>query len=222
MSLQKFSNNAESALAAGISLGATSFSVASGQGARFPTLSAGQYFYVRLGTDSNNEVVKVTARSTDAFTCEATTSAWSADDSVKLTVSAQMLGDLAQAVGGGQVLTDHELKDYSETVSTPTISSNSLTLNIENGNVFSIAHNANITTLTLGNPSATGKACSFTLILKQDATGGRTINWPASVKWGGGAAPTLTTTANAVNILTFVTIDAGTTWYGMLGGAGFA
>lgn len=222
MSKQRFTNNAESALASGISSGAVSFSVASGHGARFPSLTAGQYFYVRLGTDAVNEVVKVTARSTDTFTCDATTSAWSASDSVKLTVSAQTLGDFAQAVGGGQVLNDHELKDYSETVATPTISANALTLNIENGNVFSVTQDANITTLTLSNPSATGKACSFTLILKQDATGGRTISWPSAVKWGGGVAPTLTTTANAVNILTFITIDAGTTWYGMLGGAGFA
>lgn len=222
MSKQRFTNNAESTLAAGIGPGATSFSVASGHGARFPSLSAGQYFYVRLGTDSSNEVVKITARSTDAFTCDATAGAWSTNDSVKLTVSAQTLEAFAQAVGGGQVLNDHELKDYSETVTTPAISSNTLTLNIENGNVFSIAHNANITTLTISNPSATGKSCSFTLILKQDSGGGKTITWPAAVKWAGGAAPTLTTTANAVNILTFITIDAGTTWYGMLGGAGFA
>ena len=222
MSKQRFANNAESVLAAGISAGATSFSVATGEGARFPSLSAGQYFYVRLGTDSTNEVVKVTARSTDAFTCEATAGAWSSGDAVKQTVTAQMLGDFAQAEGGGQVLNDHELKDYSETTTTPTISTGTLTLNIENGNVFDVAHNANITTLTISNPSATGKTCSFTLFLTQDGTGGRTITWPAAVKWAGGSAPVLVTTANAVNLLTFVTKNAGTTWYGMLGGAGFA
>jgi hypothetical protein len=112
------------------------------------------------------------------------------------------------------------LKDYAETRTTPSISSNTLTLDIENGNVFEITHNSNITTLTISNPPATGNAGSFKLILKQDATGGRTIAWPAAVKWAGGVAPTLTTTANAINILTFLTTDAGTKWYGFLNGAG--
>lgn len=222
MSLQQFSNNAESKLDAAISTGATSFSVISGQGVRFPSLSVGQYFYVRLGTDSSNEVVKVTARSTDAFTCEATSGAWEAGSDVKLTVSSQMLGVFVQSPGGGQVLQDHELKDYAETMTAPEISSGALTLNLENGNVFSVAHNANITSLTISNPPASGKAGSFVLILTQDGSGGRTITWPSSVKWGGGVAPTLTTTINAVNLLTFITVNGGTSWYGMLGGAGFA
>ena len=35
----------------------------------------------------------------------------------------------------------------------------------------------------------------ITLVLKQDATGSRTVTWPAGVLWPGGAAPTLTATA---------------------------
>ena len=35
----------------------------------------------------------------------------------------------------------------------------------------------------------------FTMSLKQDGTGSRTATWPATVKWAGGTAPTLTTTA---------------------------
>lgn len=112
------------------------------------------------------------------------------------------------------VLQRAEIKDYSETVTAPTIATNVLTLNLENGNVFDVSHNANITTLTISNPPASGKAGSFTLILTQDATGGRTITFPASVKWSGGTAPTLTTTLNKKNILTFFTVDAGTTWFG--------
>jgi hypothetical protein len=37
--------------------------------------------------------------------------------------------------------------------------------------------------------------------LDQDGTGSRTVTWPASVKWPGGVAPTLTTTASAVDII---------------------
>jgi hypothetical protein len=54
---------------------------------------------------------------------------------------------------------------------------------------------------------------SFTLALVQDATGSRTVTWPASVKWPGGTAPTLTTTANKTDVFSFVCVD-GTNWIG--------
>ena len=63
------------------------------------------------------------------------------------------------------ILQRPEFKDYSETVSNPSISAGALTLNIENGNVFNVTWNANITSLVIQNPSLTGKACSFTLYL---------------------------------------------------------
>lgn len=37
----------------------------------------------------------------------------------------------------------------------------------------------------------------------QDATGGRTVTWPATVKWSNATQPTWTTTAAAVNIANF-------------------
>lgn len=40
------------------------------------------------------------------------------------------------------------------------------------------------------------------------------ITWPASVKWAGGSAPTLTTTGT--DIIGFLTEDGGTTWYGIV------
>jgi hypothetical protein len=43
--------------------------------------------------------------------------------------------------------------------------------------------------------------CSVTLKLIQDGTGSRTVTWPSSVKWSGGTAPTLTTTAGKVDII---------------------
>ena len=61
----------------------------------------------------------------------------------------------------------------------------------------------------------TSEVGSLELVLKQDATGSRTVTWPASVKWSGGA-PSLSTAANAVDRLVFVTYDCGTTWYGDL------
>lgn len=57
--------------------------------------------------------------------------------------------------------------------------------------------------------------CNLLLKLVQDATGSRTATWPATVKWPSGTAPTLTTTANAIDIVTFY--YDGTNYYGQTG-----
>lgn len=60
--------------------------------------------------------------------------------------------------------------------------------------------------------TAPGSPTSLVFKLVQDATGSRTVTWPAAVKWSGGTAPTLTTTANKVDIITFY--YDGTTYFG--------
>lgn len=76
------------------------------------------------------------------------------------------------------------------------------------------------TACSLTFPSVTnGVGVSFTLHLRQDGIGSRTVNWPANVKWAGGVAPVLTTAAGGLDIFTFYTIDGGATWYGFLAGS---
>lgn len=57
---------------------------------------------------------------------------------------------------------------------------------------------------------AAGK--SFKLVLRQDATGSRTVTWPGTVKWPAATAPTITATASHWDIYDF--IAAGTNWLG--------
>ena len=58
---------------------------------------------------------------------------------------------------------------------------------------------------TLDAPSNQVAGATYILIVKQDGTGSRTLNTSASAyKFPGGTAPTLSTGANAVDILTFV------------------
>lgn len=60
---------------------------------------------------------------------------------------------------------------------------------------------------------AAGK--SFLLIQKQDGTGSRTVTWPSvtnPVKWPGGTAPTLTSTASKADVFAFT--SDGTNWIG--------
>ncbi len=56
----------------------------------------------------------------------------------------------------------------------------------------------------------------FTLILRQDGSGGNSVTWPASVKWHSATAPTILTTGSAVHVLEFLTVNTGTTWRGFL------
>lgn len=65
----KFTNNASATLASSINSSVTSISLSTGQGALFPSLGAGEFFYATLVDSSNNlEIVQVTARSTDSLT----------------------------------------------------------------------------------------------------------------------------------------------------------
>jgi hypothetical protein len=65
----KVTNNAYGTLSAGISTSDTTITLDSGQGSRFPTLGAGDYFFATLIDTANNlEIVKVTARSSDSMT----------------------------------------------------------------------------------------------------------------------------------------------------------
>ena len=126
---------------------------------------------------------------------------------------------------GAQNLQDNELiraklRDYSETVSSPTISAGTLTLNLETSNIFTVSLNAAITTLTISNPPASGSGGSFTLIFTADGTP-RSVTWPASIKWAGGTAPTITSASGKVDSFAFFTSDGGTTWQGYVGGQNF-
>lgn len=60
--------------------------------------------------------------------------------------------------------------------------------------------------------SAPPGPCSLLLKLVQDGTGSRTVTWPAAVHWSGGSAPTLTTTLNKVDVITFY--YDGSTYFG--------
>jgi hypothetical protein len=62
----------------------------------------------------------------------------------------------------------------------------------------------------------------MTLVLTQDATGSRSATWPASVKWPGGVAPTLTTTPGKTDIVTLITYDQGAAWRGFTSGLNYA
>ena len=108
-----------------------------------------------------------------------------------------------------------EIKDYAESVNAiGSTGGGTQDIDLTLGNVVSATVDTSANTLTFSNPSATGKSCSFTLILTNG--GSQTVNWPTTVDWAGGSAPTLT--SSGIDVLTFFTLDAGTIWYGFPAG----
>lgn len=76
-------------------------------------------------------------------------------------------------------------------------------------------------TFTLSGASA-GRVTTLELYLTQDGTGSRTVTWPAAVKWDGGTAPTLSTTAGTIDCIVLRTVNGGTTWLANMAGKGYA
>ena len=68
------------------------------------------------------------------------------------------------------------------------------------GNNFSLTLGTNA---TLVNPSNQTAGQSGTIVVTQDGTGSRTLSYGSNWKWPGGSAPTLTTTANAVDVIAY-------------------
>ena len=94
---------------------------------------------------------------------------------------------------------------------TPTASQ---TLTLANGNEFYLTL-ANSTTLTFTTTGLySGYNYTFTFYCLQSGAGSFTITWPASIKWSGGFAPSLTTQTAKMDIITMMTRDGGTTFYG--------
>lgn len=99
-------------------------------------------------------------------------------------------------------------------------SGSALTLNpTVTGYIKTITLTANCTFTLTG--ATAGTLTVLELILTQDATGGRTVTWPGSVRWSGGV-PVLTTTANGVDRLVLSSYDGGTIWYGDVIGKAYA
>ena len=106
----KVANNAFGTLNAGITDSDTTIVLQAGEGARFPSLSAGDYFYATLIDTTNNlEIVKVTARSTDTMTVvrgqdSTTARAFSTNDRFELRPVAALFTEFAERATTGKAI----------------------------------------------------------------------------------------------------------------------
>jgi hypothetical protein len=157
----------------------------------------------RIGLDDGTDKLEIGAGS-----AHGTTTAIAVDSAADMIIGGYINFQDEQAIRP-------EIKDYAETVNAiGGTGGGTQDIDVTAGNVVTATVDSSTNTFTFSNPSANGKACSFTLILTNG--GSQTVNWPGSVDWAGGSAPSLT--SSGVDILTFTTVDAGTIWYGFAAG----
>jgi hypothetical protein len=112
----------------------------------------------------------------------------------------------------------------TQTLTNKTLTNPTVTDYVETANVLGVLGATRILSLSSGTiiTATLGESCTFTmptatagksfvLLLKQGSAGGYTATF-TSVKWSVTGAPTITATANKMDILTFVA--DGTNWYG--------
>ena len=186
---------------AGLSMGGQTISSSTWNG----SLITGTYGGTGVNNGSNTITLGGSLTTSGAFT---TTFTATANTSVTLPTT----GTLATLAGSetftNKTLTNPTVTAYLETAPSITNSSTAVTLSLSSGTVLSYTLTGNCT-FTM--PTATS-GTSFIVKLIQDGTGSRTATF-TGVKWPGGTAPTITTTATTgLDILSFVCINS--VWYG--------
>lgn len=105
------------------------------------------------------------------------------------------------------VMGDITAKRYKLTMPSTISAASTTTIDLSTGNVFTVSMGMNISTLNLTNPGLGTYLIKFV----QDATGSRDVSFPVAWKWAGGLVPSLTNTANKLDIVTL--IYDGSTYY---------
>jgi hypothetical protein len=109
------------------------------------------------------------------------------------------------------LVTRPKFKDYSLQAVVKTSVSATTTLDLTEGNFFTVLAGGS-TTYVFANPpvsSANGPAAGG-FVLELQNGGAATVTWPSTVDWPGGTAPTLTT--SGYDVIVCITDDGGTNW----------
>ena len=137
--------------------------------------------------------------------------------------------DMGITFGGTINCQDHELtrpklKDYNETFHDVGDINASTAFDFNNGNVQKCKVTGTDTgsqiVFSLSNPPASGIAGSMTVLFEQGNAHGD-VAFHSSIEFPGGNTPSLTATSSKMDIISFLTVDGGTTYYAFVGGINF-
>jgi hypothetical protein len=119
----------------------------------------------------------------------------------------------------GNSIVEAEIKDYSETVHTiGNVTGSSLLVNVNNGNIQTFTKYVSDGGIVSGSFFNAGTGSVTMTLIMTDAGTGDGFTFPSAI-WAGGNVPSYS--ASGTDIITFNTIDGGTSWYGFVGGLGF-
>lgn len=161
-----------------------------------------------MATQNALNNIGVTQAAADNSTKLATTNY--ADRAVLNSLAATNTWSAKQAFSAGQYVSNGAIE---EAVYSNGNSGTSLAVNLDNGNLQSVTITGAVA-ITMTTPTHPGK---FTLIVTQDGTGH--IYSLTGIKWASGTAPTYSTAASKIDVISI--IYDGTNYYGM-GGIAFA
>jgi hypothetical protein len=102
-----------------------------------------------------------------------------------------------------------------DNVTALTISSGAVNIDCALGDYFTLALNANVTSITFSNLPGSGKGATKMIRITQDTTA-RTVAWPSSFKWADGTAGAVSTASGAIDVLAITTFNNGAAWHATL------
>lgn len=213
-----FTNNAETTLYSTLLIAEVSAEIPSGDAALFPDPSANiQYFMATLSDATDVEHVRVTVVTTgapaDTFTIVraqegSVAKEWPAGTKVQLRNTAAILQECSRYAA--------EIQSFETALGSGI---NAYNVSPETGLCGKLT--LNDTNVTINLPASYdlpgADKLRLTILVQQGAGGSLTADWASSdggtLYSPGGAFPTLTATADAIDVFTWVTIDGGVNWY---------
>jgi hypothetical protein len=178
------------------------------------TVTTGWSFHIVNNSTGNlsvqssgaNAVINIVSGTTAMCTCILASGTTEASWEAGLTDFSTSTGTGSVVLSTSPTIANATINAYTESVLVVGNTGNAVTLNIANATLITATLTANCTFTMPGNTA--GK--SFVLML---STGNGSFTGTfTGVRWSGNTAPTITTTANRLDILTF--IANGSAWYG--------
>jgi len=161
----------------------------------------------RGGTGAGTLTGYLMGNGTSAFTASSTIPVADVTGALSTTTAAATYAPIASPTFTGTVTT--ATADLLSSVRQNTTAVSASAIDCSVGNFFTKTASGALTWTFTNVPASR----SIVILLQLTNGGTGTQTWPASMKWPGGTAPTLTT--SGVDLLGFTTNDGGTTWRGV-------